>query len=133
MYLNEETLLAWEKGWLKGLSLLNRRPEGWYKKTYCAFNYSTGAAAINLAFLLGASRVILLGYDFKVNEKGEHNWHPNPLDPAQPELYAPEGKFLKGFRRIRMEMGNFPHFQVLNAGPDSALEEFPRIRLEEVL
>jgi len=46
-----------------------------------AWNGNTGISSINLAAYLGASRIILLGFDMK-RSKGKHNWHPNPRNPA---------------------------------------------------
>ena len=96
-----------------------------------AWNYSTGAFAINLAILFGAHRIVLLGYDMKLDENGENNWHPNKLDNSNPCVFK---KFVNGFEMLKKEMKlQCPHVQVLNAGPDSLLETFPKIDLETVL
>ena len=39
-----------------------------------AWNDNTGAAAVNLALLLGAKRIFLLGFDMRASERGKTNW-----------------------------------------------------------
>ncbi len=90
---------------------------------------NSGYQAINLAYLWGARRIILLGYDCKQIE-GKAHWfgqHPQGLNRHQP---------LETWRR------NFPQLaadlaaegvEVLNCSPDSALECFRKVPLEAAL
>lgn len=41
---------------------------------YLAWNRSTGGCAVNLAFHLGASEIVLIGFDMRAEGK-KHNWH----------------------------------------------------------
>jgi hypothetical protein len=163
------------KHWVKQI---NRWPEGFcghgkHMAARVAWNWSTGASAINLATKLGANRVFLLGFDLKARTltpeeaeaiitpgtslyeayhrydpvpdvifhaepqgPPEHigNWHPNPINSPD-GLVSGElsNRFRDGFDRIRRELKRFPDVQVYNAGPDSALDVFPRITPEEAL
>jgi len=92
---------------------------------------STGASAIHLAMIFGATQIVLLGFDMKSGKSGESNWHVNLKDPK-----FTEGKFKKfqgGFDRLEAHLDEIVGVQVLNAGPDSALDNFPHVNLESVL
>lgn len=44
--------------------------------TMLCHGYNGGYSAINLAVLLGAARILLLGYDMQ-HDAGRHHWHPD--------------------------------------------------------
>jgi len=95
------------------------------------WNTNTGALAINLAVKLGCTTIILLGFDMKLGNNGSSNWYKNLLDKPNEELFK---KFHKGFECLKAEMKKkVPDVQVLNANPDSNLNSFPKITLEEAL
>ena len=55
-------------------------------KKFVHMNGNSGFQAINLAYLFGCRRVLLLGFDMKTGPKGEKHWHadhPNQLMQAQ--------------------------------------------------
>jgi len=117
------------------ITLVERRPEGWCRKNRIAFNRSTGAAAINLAVQLGAKKIVLLGYDMKLGGTKNHpqaNWHPNSLDTPNPEDYV---GYAEKFQWVKWSIDHEykGDVEVWNAGPDSDLECFPRVELENVL
>jgi hypothetical protein len=90
------------------------------------YNTCSGAAAITLALLMGAKRVMLLGFDCKPGP--EHtikpNWYDNRIEAPSVEVF---GKFEEGFRNIAQEYRNvFPDTEIINLGPDSALTVFKR-------
>ena len=97
---------------------------GWYG--------NTGLSGICLAVLLGATRICLLGFDMKLDEDtGEANWHDNPLNGPNANVYPrfiEAGKALAESLRIAR-----PDVTVLNCNPDSALDAFERVTLESVL
>ena len=122
--------VKWVHRWPDGLSVQNRI--GW--------NWSTGAAAINLALVMGARKVVLLGYDMKPGPKGERNWHDNNIDSIpldykeKPDMPSTLERQQEGFWTIARALPSvFPGAQVLNAGPDSVLQGFPMVNLEDVL
>jgi len=115
--------VRWMKRQPEGLTMPIDRKIGW--------NKSTGAGAINLALLLGARRVVLLGFDMKMGEDNQANWHVNEVNTPIPEDYI---KFRTGMELIAKELPQkYPHAEVLNAGPDSALKCFPIVSLESLL
>lgn len=89
---------------------------------------NSGYGALNLAYLKGSRRIILLGYDFCHSAT---HWH---------EGYAWQGKSNDSMYRkwatqfIRALPQLHKHgVQVLNASPDSAITAFPKVELEAVL
>ncbi len=95
-----------------------------------AWNGNTGAAAINLALLMGATTVLLFGFDCKATA-GRGNWHLNVKQPVpHPNLYQ---SFIVHFGAIAKALPEcFPGASVFNAGPDSDLQVFPRAEGKEL-
>lgn len=101
---------------------------------------NSGYQAINVAVLYGARRIILLGYDMKakempIDEPGKsgvrlsHHWfgeHPWPAD-AHSYVY-----FREEFKRMATT-AKLNGIEILNATPNSALECFPMVALDEVI
>ena len=113
--------------------VLEKRPVGIYVQQYrVGWNFNTGISAINLAALFGASRIILLGFDMKHSETGESNWHKNLKDKPSPDCFRKFMKFARLYAAPQMKE-RFPGVEVLNATPGSALELFPKAKLEDVL
>ncbi len=79
------------------------------------WNYSTGAAAVNLALSLGAVRIFLLGFDMG-KTKGKSHWHDEPRN-VRDEAYL---RFLKGFRSVYHELKKFPSVRVFNVTDGSS-------------
>lgn len=87
------------------------------------WNFNTGAAAINLALLLGAQRVFLLGYDLGQTPEA-HHWHDHAIEAPSPPVFA---RFAEGFQRVAKALPSvFPGRQVINLGAGtSSLTAFP--------
>lgn len=90
---------------------------------------NTGAMAINLALLLGAGKIYLLGFDMQLSKKGNSNWHPNTVDKPNKEVYE---KFIKGFSLLVRDMKKcYPHVKVINVTDNSSLDLFLKIGVKE--
>lgn len=85
----------------------------------------SGTNALNLAFLLGAPVVVLLGIDLH----GPGNWHANHQLPTRPENH---GEILCSFEAMAAELAR-EDCLVLNANPESALRAFPFCDLDALL
>jgi hypothetical protein len=87
-----------------------------------------GYQAIGLAYLFGASNIILLGYDMRWVE-GKPYWHdPHPpkLSPSRETAY--QKSFLPHFKTLAAELKT-RGVNVYNCTPDSALRDFPMVSL----
>jgi len=92
------------------------------------FNDNSGAQAINLAYLLGATRIILIGYDMQ-NTGGRAHWfgeHPHTLQTGG--NYA---VYVDRFARLASDLA-YEGVEVINCTRETALHQFRRARLEDV-
>lgn len=95
-----------------------------------AWNLSSGACVINLAVHFGVKRIILLGYDMQVVD-GNHNWHDDYAKHNNPRR-NPYPRFMRNFPAIAEGLKR-KNIECLNACPTSALDVFPKVKLEDVL
>lgn len=89
---------------------------------------NSGYQAINLAVHLGATRIVLLGYDMRPVNGKDHWFGPRP--PSYWTLTPPYKNFLELFPSIVAPLQTLG-VEVLNATPGSALTLFPAVRLED--
>jgi hypothetical protein len=98
------------------------------------WNYSSGAAAINLAISLGSARIYLLGFDMGCVNAASH-WHSHY--EGKLTRRGTFKRFEIGFHRVAADLKRFRRVVVYNVTDGSSkLEGFPRIsfaELEEVL
>ncbi len=94
------------------------------------YGHSSGHIAISLAIAMGATRVVLLGYDMKVAEDGRTSHHHDEYRERDPSLYG--RYFIPGFHGWRAAAAA-RGAQIVNATPGSALEEFERTTLQAEL
>lgn len=93
------------------------------------WNNNTGALAINLAVLLGAKRIFLLGFDMHLSRDGRPNWHDSRLEKPNASIYS---KFLEGFKKLAADLKKkFPNVEVVNITDKSSLNSFPKIGVKE--
>lgn len=86
----------------------------------------SGSGAINLAWLLGADPIHLLGYDMR--DSG--NWHDRHRRYGQEGRY--ENRFIPAIGRMADELHK-EGARVFNLTPGSALTCFPSMSIEEAL
>jgi len=86
---------------------------------------NSGYQAINLAYHLGATRIILLGFDMHWHSGKAHFFgdHPEGFNNLQPDRY------IAAFRTIKPEQYGI---EILNCSRVTALDAFPRHNLEDV-
>jgi hypothetical protein len=92
------------------------------------WNGNTGFMAINLALLLGAKTIYLLGFDMKrVHNKS--NWHENNLDKNVDSVYQ---KFINWSSFVERDWkAKFRNVGIFNITDDSDLNIFPKIGTKE--
>lgn len=91
-------------------------------KPYLESGQNSGFQALNLAFLLGAARVILLGYDMQAS--GKTHWFGD--HPKQIQRDSPYDKFVKAYGSIKGK-------DIINCTTETALSCFPVRRLRDCL
>lgn len=89
---------------------------------------NSGFQAINLSFHLGASRVILLGFDMRAVE-GRTHWHMAHKRPTPEQDF--EREMLPLFQSLVEPCKG--RMQILNATPGSAISCFPLVDLRTCL
>lgn len=95
-------------------------------RTSLGYNKNTGAAAINLALLMGAKIVYLLGFDMFLDKQGRPNWHDKLLDKPCEKTYV---QMLEPFDKyIKKDLETmFPECRVINVTKNSNLNTFPKV------
>jgi hypothetical protein len=117
--------------------VLHNRPEPWMlfmqrepkgiSKDALGWNTNTGASAINLALILRAKNIYLLGFDMKLDENGKPNWHNEKLiDKPEESTYE---RMLSYYGRIKHEINKkFPGVKVIHLlTGESKLKTFKRV------
>ena len=114
--------------WVK---VIRRMPFGISKDPgMICWNLNSGIAALNLAVLLGASKVYLLGFDMQLGPKGQSNYHPNGIHNPDYTLYEKWKTVVRD--KVEGPLRNMG-VEVWNANPGSAMESFPKCSLESAL
>jgi len=88
---------------------------------------NSGVTALNLAEILGANPIYLLGFDMKSKDGATQFHNHYPAGWKQPDTVYKN--FKTAFSRNRC----FLKSEVINLGPDSDLDCFPKKTIEEVL
>lgn len=94
-------------------------------KDKLGYNGNTGMSAINLALILGAKRVFLLGFDMKMSE-GQSNWHP-AFDKTRTGADVLQKFAHKAQIVVSDWKSKFADREIINVTSDSALEGFPKV------
>lgn len=117
----------WEAGGC--LNVAYRSGVVWSTEPYVLGGKNSGLAAINCAWLMGAKRAVLLGFDMRPVE-GRNNYHSTHPVSGKPnythryvQIFIPEIAKASAFIE---KVG----FVVINATPNSALTCFPKRSLE---
>lgn len=125
------------------LYYVEREPRGCFKHAL-GFNGSSGASAINLALILGASRVYLLGYDNQTSAQNLTHWHDYYRKQVPQENVAEIRRraghyttFKNGYKDLlndlRKKPDMFPGARIINLNMESALDMFPKRPLNTIL
>lgn len=115
---------------LPWLHVMHRERWGLHQNAL-GFGGNSGCSAVNLALILGAQRVYLLGCDCQMTPDKKTHWHTWAIQKQSPQVYH---KFLKGWAAIAADLPKvFPGREIINLGPNSAIPYFPRQHWREVL
>ena len=97
-------------------------------KTNLRVNGNSCFGAINLAYLFGARRILLLGADMKLGANGKRHWHPDHPAPCVQSM--PFGEWIKKAALLAKDL-KAAGCEVVNCTPGSALSVFPMSALEK--
>lgn len=113
----------------KRLIWFKRLSTGYYDDgVTLGWNGNTGSSAINLALVLGASRIFLLGYDME-KQGIKANWHDRQLSKPNARCYR---RYIKAFHTSVQDIEKkWPDVEIINLNPDSQLTVFPKARWED--
>lgn len=103
----------------------HHRTTGLSTKATLLAGYCGGGSSINLAYLLGANPIILLGFDMRPG-----NWHDRHRLPHKPGQHRQ--RFIPAIERMAESLER-AGATVLNCNPRSALRCFPFADIEELL
>ena len=113
-----------------GLTLVAGRTGDTFSRDPGVIHYgsNSGFQAIGLAILMGARRIVLVGYDMQVVEGRRHFFgdHPAPLRNA-----LDYRAMVPIFHHAARQLG--PEVEILNATPASAITCWPRLTIVEAL
>ena len=91
------------------------------------YGNNSGYQAVNLAYILGAARILLLGYN--LGPVGG-SWHFFGHHPKHLREQSPWDKFIRSFKTIDPK---FYGIEIINCTLDSHLKHFPIRRLDDVI
>lgn len=92
---------------------------------------NSGYQAINLAFLWGYERIIMLGFDLRFGPNGERHHHEDHLAPCVQAMTLHE--WIHRFEKLARDFREKTSCEVINCTPGSALTCFPTRDWREVL
>ena len=113
----------YQLNWVKGVNAL-----GLGRGPHIHTNGNSGAQAINLAYLFGCRRILLLGFDMKLGPKGEKHWHGDHPSPLMQGMCF--GDWIHKFNHLAVDLKK-EGCEVINCTPGSALTCFPMSTIEK--
>lgn len=98
-----------------------------------SWNGNSGSAAISVAAHAGAKRIILLGFDMQLNDLNQQHWHDIYGKKSRDTTKAlPFVRHMAGFNKIQFDAQRLG-IEILNCSQDSAIPNFRKITLKDVL
>jgi hypothetical protein len=128
--------------WIKIVDRDLEKPHGISTDRFkVSWNHNTGSAAINFAYYLGCKRIILLGFDMKLNGKLNQHWHNmygrqsriwNRKDKKMKNVVGSFDSYLRKFPEIAADAKRLG-LEIINASPESKIKEFPKVPVNQLL
>jgi hypothetical protein len=94
------------------------------------YGANSGYQAINLAYLFGAKKIILLGFDMKRGEGNKSHWHGD--HPGALNKDMPIKTWIKNFWKLAEDL-KAEEIEVMNSTRDTVLGCFNKVKLEVAL
>jgi hypothetical protein len=90
---------------------------------------NSGAQAVNLAVLAGATTIFLLGFDGGPDADGKTNFHGGHPTPTNPQIWPYIRQSFSAMEDQLKALG----VRVWNCSPSSAIDSFPKLTIETAL
>lgn len=87
-----------------------------------------GYQAINLAYLLGARRIVLIGYDMQVGADGRAHWFGHHPD----KVISNHQGWIAGYKTLATHAKKLG-LEIINATPTTALTCFNKMKLDDAI
>ncbi len=107
---------------------------------YVCWNKNSGLASLSLAYQLGAKRIILVGFDMDSDcIDSKDRYHIFGFHYEQKTSPPDKNKREEKFRRMKFGLPAIAKdarrlgVEIINANPESAIEEFPKANVKELL
>jgi hypothetical protein len=94
-------------------------------------NGNSGMQSLNLAYLWGYERIVMLGFDMKLGSDGAKHHHPDHPAPCVQAMTFFE--WIHKCEKVARDFREKTHCEVINCTPESALTCFPMKDWREVL
>lgn len=101
-------------------------------KSKISWNSNSGAAAISLAVHFGVKRIILLGFDMRLDQGKISHWHGSHGKPGEKRKPPPFNRHLRGFPAIAQEAESMG-VEIINTSLKSAILNFPKTAIKDLL
>lgn len=98
---------------------------------YVCWHQNSGVASISLAAQLGVKRIILLGFDMKLEDDKQH-WHNIYRGKGMKATKIPFDYHLQAFPAIAKDAKKLG-IEIINANPDSAIDCFKKANVKELI
>lgn len=92
------------------------------------YGKNSGYQAVNLAYLLGARRILLVGFDHQYPNNAYH-WYGEHPDRNRSSWYE---RWMPCWQTVLNQLNDLD-LEIINCTPESALHVFPKARLNEAL
>lgn len=131
------TGLAETQDWMKVMAKDTEHSKGLSSRPdRVSWNGNSGAAAISIAAWAGAKRILLLGFDMKLDDTKYQHFHnaygKGSIVKEDDLRKLPFYRHLWGFSEIQKDAKE-RGIAIINVNPNSAIIEFPKKSLKEII
>ncbi len=116
--------------YVPGINVVKGRPGAGIALNKVMFSASSGGSSINVAYLLGAKRVILIGFDMRYVDNESNWWDYKEFQEPRNARMKPYTAFINPFTKIKEDADKLG-LEILNATPNSALDMFDFVEAYE--
>ncbi len=118
---------------IKYLQFDRKKKRGITTKESCiSWNFNSGGGAINLAVHFGVRQIILLGFDMNLDQNKNQHWHKQYGHKDLKKLQGTFAMHMRSFPVIAEDARKLG-IEILNANPNSAINDFKKVNIKDIL